>query len=83
MKRQSQIVEIDALAAFKKIGVHLEDSPIGSQCAEAFKAQLLAAITTELLLQSIMDANKRPKKFNRGCRKSDSASEIGTEEGVQ
>lgn len=83
MKTQPHTVEIDALAAFKKIGVHLEDSPIGAQCVAAFKAKLIASITTDLLLQSMMDANKRPKKSTRGSRKSDSASETGTEEGVQ
>lgn len=83
MKTQPHIVEIDALAAFKKIGIHLQDSPIGAQCVEAFKAKLIASITTDLLLQSMMDANKRQKKSTPGSRKSDSTSEAGTEGGVQ
>jgi len=70
MKTQHYKIEIDALAAFRKIGVSLDESPIGEPCVEALKERLVRLITPELLLQSMMDAAKRPKS-KRGLRKSD------------
>ena len=74
MKQQHHIIEIDAHAAFEKIGVNLDLSPIGGQSVAALKARLLGSITQELLLGSMMDAAKRPKA-KRGQSKSDAPEE--------
>ena len=74
MKTQHQTIEIDAHAAFKQIGVSLEESPIGEACVEALKERLFKSINTQLLLQCMLDAAKRPKS-KRGERKSDAAVE--------
>lgn len=73
MKQQHKI-EIDAHAAFEKIGVNLDISPIGDQSVEALKARLLGSVTQELLLLSMMDAAKRPKT-KRSQQKSDTSEE--------
>jgi len=77
MKTQHHTIVIDAQAAFQTIGVNLDDSPIGGQCLEALKVRLIKSITSELLLQSMMDAAKRPKAM-RGQRKPDSQVEPKT-----
>jgi hypothetical protein len=75
MKAQHQKIEIDAHAAFKNIGISLEVSPIGYPCVEVLKEKLIKSITTDLLLQSMMDAAKGPKS-KRGQRKSDAVAKI-------
>jgi hypothetical protein len=75
MKTQHYTIEIDAHAAFKNIGVSLEESPIGDACVGALKDKLIKSVTTDLLLQSMMDAAKGPKS-KRSQRKSDAVAKI-------
>lgn len=75
MKTQHYKIEIDAHAAYKKIGVSLEESPIGDACVGALKEKLIKSITTDLLLQSMMEAAKGPKS-KRGQGKSDAVAKI-------
>ena len=67
-------IEIDAQAAFQKIGVSLDQSPIGAPCVEALEERLIKLITAELLLQSMMAAAKRTKS-KRGQHKPEPAAE--------
>jgi hypothetical protein len=62
MKTQHHIIEIDAHAVYKKIGVNLDESPIGDQCVDSLRQQLNRLITTELLIASLRDAAKHKKE---------------------
>jgi hypothetical protein len=62
MKTRHHKIEIDALAAFRKIGVNLDDSPIGGRCVDSLRQQLNRLITTELLIASLRDAAKHKKE---------------------
>ena len=62
MQAQHHKIEIDAHAAFRKIGVNLDDSPIGGQCVDSLRQQLNRLITTELLIASLRDAAKHKKE---------------------
>ena len=66
MKAPNYIIQIDAREAYKRIGVHLDDSPIGTQCVEALLKLLLRKITEELLIESLTDASKRRKPRRSG-----------------
>jgi hypothetical protein len=61
MTTQHHKIEIDAHAAFRKIGVNLDDSPIGGQCVDSLRQHLTRLITTELLIASLSDAAKHKK----------------------
>ena len=74
MKTHPYTIEIDAQAAYKQIGVNLEQSPIGADCVVALQDRLLKMITASLLLQGMMDAAKRPKS-KRGQHKPEPAAE--------
>ena len=74
MQKHPYTIEIDAQAAFRQIGVNLEQSPIGAPCVEALEERLIKSITASLLLMSMMDAAKRPKS-KRGQHKPEPAAE--------
>lgn len=61
MKTQHQTIEIDARAAFKRIGVNLDDSPIAGQCVDCLHELLNRLITTDLLIASLSGAAKHKK----------------------
>ncbi|MEI6607554.1 MAG: hypothetical protein WCP35_19780 [Verrucomicrobiota bacterium] len=58
MQAQHHKIEIDAHAAFRKIGINLDGSPIGAQCVDSLRKHLTRLITTELLIASLRDASK-------------------------
>lgn len=62
-------IEIDAQAAFIKIGVDLRISPIAEQCVESLRQQLMRCITPQLVVAALADA-ARAGKSRRGRKKS-------------
>lgn len=62
-------IEIDAQAAFIKIGVDLRISPIAEQCVESLRQQLTRCITPQLVVAALADA-ARAGKSRRGRKKS-------------
>jgi len=69
MKTQHQTIEIDARAAFKRIGVNLDDSPIAGQCVDCLHELLNRLITTDLLIASLSGAanHKKARRSKQGA----------------
>lgn len=62
MKRY--IIEVDALAAYLKLGVDLRISPIADQCVQSLRQNLIESINTDLIITALADATKagRPRR---------------------
>lgn len=61
-------IEIDAQAAFIKLGVDLRISPIAEQCVESLRHQITRCITPQLVVAALADA-ARAGKSRRGRKK--------------
>lgn len=75
---KTYIVEIDAHAAFLKLGVDLKVSPIAAQSVDAFRKQLAKCVTTDLVVTALADA-ARAAKSRRGKKQTGNAGEIKNE----
>ncbi|MCP5542949.1 MAG: hypothetical protein H7A49_03470 [Akkermansiaceae bacterium] len=73
-------IEIDAQAAFKKLGVDLQICPIADKCVESLRRRLERLITTGLLFDALGDAAHAGKP-RRGRKKSGSTGETQQQEG--
>ncbi len=69
MKTQTYTLQIDALAAYRQIGVNLNESAIGHECAKSLGERLYKCITTQMLAECLLDATKK-QKSKRALRKS-------------
>lgn len=80
MTATKHTIEIDAQAAFRKLGVDLRISPIADQCVKALQKRLTGCITTELVIAALTDAG-RASKPRRGVKKSADAGANANLEG--
>ena len=71
-------IEIDAQAAFLKLGVDLRISPLADKCAESLRRRLERLITTGLLVDALGDAAHAGKP-RRGPKKSVTSGETKQE----
>lgn len=69
MSKQTYTLQIDALAAYRQIGVNLHESKIGQECANALEVRLTKSVTTVLLAECLLEATKK-QKTKRTLRKS-------------
>lgn len=69
MTAQKHKIEIDAHAAYMKLGVNLQISPIAEKCVESLRRRLERSITTGLLADALGDAVHAGKP-RRGPKKS-------------
>lgn len=81
MKAPNYIIQIDAREAYKRIGVHVDASPIGAQCVESLRNQLQKLVTQDLLIASLKDATKHRKP--RSGRMPTPPSALGTNTGEE
>lgn len=78
MKAPNHKIEIDAHAAFMKLGVNLQVSPIADKCVESLRRRLERLITTGMLVDALGDA-AHAGKSRRGPKKSGSTGETQQE----
>lgn len=67
MNIKPYVIEIDAQAAFAKLGVDLRISPISESCVAALKKHLNGCITLDLLYTSLGEATgaSKPRRVSK------------------
>jgi len=76
---KTHIIEIDAQAAFKNIGVDLKINPFAEQCTAALKERINQCITPQLLVYALAEAAGSKRKLRRrNSNKSSTPSEPQT-----
>ncbi len=76
MKTTSHTIEIDALAAFKTIGLDLRINPFAEQCVEVLHEHLNECITPKLLANVLAEAAGAKKKRRRKSKQTGLSAEI-------
>lgn len=69
---ENHIIEIDAHAAYLKIGVDLRISPFADLCVQSLRQRLMECLDTELIIAALTDATKARR--SRRARKSSGGS---------
>ena len=70
MKTHPYIIQIDAQAAYRQIGVTLAESAIGRECAKCLGERLYKSISHQLLAECMLEATKK-QKAKSALRKSE------------
>lgn len=76
---KNYIIEVDAHAAFLKLGVDLRINPIADQCVQSLRQRLIESIDTDLIITALADATKASR--SRRARKLSGKSGEPTKEG--
>lgn len=66
MKTTKHIIEIDAREAFMKIGLRLDESPIGAECVQSLKSYLNRSLTIDVVIGCLSDVTKKSIRPRRG-----------------
>jgi hypothetical protein len=66
MNTKPYVIEIDAQAAFAKLGLDLRISPIAAQCVAALQKQLTGCITLALLFAALAEATGATRSRRSG-----------------
>ncbi len=59
MKTTKHIIEIDAREAFNKIGLKLDECPIGTECVQSLKSYLTRSLTMDVVISCLSDVTKK------------------------
>ncbi len=79
MKATKHIIEIDAREAFNKIGLKLDESPIGTECLQSLKSYLMGLLTIDVVIGCLSDVTKKSIRPRRGKKTSEKpAAETST-----
>lgn len=76
MNNEPHIIKIDALAAYKSIGVDLRINPFADQCVAALREHLNKCLTPQLLVAALTEA-AAPKKRRRSSNASSKKTQTG------